>query len=63
MPMSPNPVNWFEIPVNDIPRAKAFYESVFKVELTENEMGPNKMAWFPMEMGRAGAAGTWRDSR
>ena len=53
-----NPANWFEIPVKDIAKAKAFYESVLGLELTESEMGPNKMAWFPMEMGATGAAGT-----
>jgi predicted enzyme related to lactoylglutathione lyase len=53
-----NPVNWFEIPVNDLAKAKAFYEAVFSVEIVETEMGPNKMGWFPMEMGAAGAAGT-----
>ena len=58
MPSHANPVNWFEIPVTNISQAKTFYESVFSVELSENEMGPNKMAWFPMEMGAAGAAGT-----
>lgn len=58
MPIQPNPVNWFEIPASDLARAKKFYESVFGVELAENEMGPSKMAWFPMEMGAAGAAGT-----
>ena len=58
MPINPNPVNWFEIPVNDMGRAKTFYESAFGAPLSENEMGPYKMAWFPMEMGTAGAAGT-----
>ena len=58
MPSHVNSVNWFEIPVNDIAKAKAFYESALGLELTESEMGPNKMAWFPMEMGAAGAAGT-----
>ena len=58
MPSHANPVNWFEIPVSDMSRAKQFYERVFGVELAENEMGPNKMAWFPMEMGVQGAAGT-----
>ena len=53
-----NPVNWFEIPVNDLARAKSFYESILGMELTESEMGPNKMAWFPMEKDAAGAAGT-----
>lgn len=53
-----NPVNWFEIPVNDLAKAKTFYEAVFAVEFLETEMGPNKMGWFPMDMGAAGAAGT-----
>ncbi len=58
MPINPNPVNWFEIPVADLARAKTFYESVMGVQLAENEMRPNKMAWFPVEMGASGAAGT-----
>ena len=58
MPSHANPVNWFEIPVSDMARAKKFYESVLGVELTETEMGPNRMGWFPMEMGATGAAGT-----
>ncbi len=58
MPSHANPVNWFEIPVTDMARAKAFYESALGVEIAETEMGPNKMGWFPMEMGAAGAAGT-----
>lgn len=28
-----NPVGWFEIYVNDMPRAKAFYEAVFATKL------------------------------
>ena len=58
MPSHANPVNWFEIPVTDMARAKKFYEAVFGIEITDSEMGPNKMGWFPMEMGAAGAAGT-----
>ncbi len=53
-----NPVNWFEIPVTDLSRAKKFYEAILSVEIAETEMGPNQMGWFPMEMGAAGAAGT-----
>lgn len=30
-----NPIVWFEIYVNDLSRAKSFYESVFKTELSE----------------------------
>lgn len=54
-----NPVGWFEIPVLDLHRAARFYQSVFQIELAPNEMGPLKMAWFPMECETAaGAAGT-----
>lgn len=58
MPSHANPVNWFEIPVTDMTRAKEFYQAVFGIEIVETEMGPNKMGWFPMEMGAPGAAGT-----
>jgi len=58
MSIQANPVNWFEIPVSDLGRAKKFYEGAFGAELAENEMGPAKMAWFPMEMGAPGCAGT-----
>ena len=53
-----NPVNWFEIPVNDLERAKQFYETVFGFQLSLNEMGPMQMAWFPMSQGGGGATGT-----
>lgn len=58
MPSHANPVNWFEIPVTDMARAKKFYESALSIEIVETEMGPNKMGWFPMEMGKMGAPGT-----
>jgi len=53
-----NPVNWFEIPTTDLQRAKKFYEAAFGIELTLMEKPGMKMAWFPMEMGAPGAAGT-----
>ena len=53
-----NPVNWFEIPVNDLERAKKFYEAVLGIELSLNEMGPLQMAWFPMTEGIPGATGS-----
>ena len=57
-----NPVNWFEIPVNDLERARQFYETVFGLQLSLNEMGPMKMAWFPMSEGGGGATGTLMQS-
>ena len=53
-----NPVNWFEIPVVVLPRAKSFYEAVFGISLTLEEMGPFKMAFFPMENNVYGATGS-----
>jgi len=57
MPAQPNPVNWFEIPAADLDRAKQFYESVFDTTLAINEMGPLKMAWFPMPEDPAASSG------
>lgn len=50
--------NWFEIPVADLARAKAFYEHAFGVTMTNMEMGPSQMEMFPHDQGAAGAAGT-----
>jgi len=48
---------WFEIYVQDLDRAKAFYESVFQVTL-ERLNSPDVELWaFPMEMGKWGAGG------
>ncbi len=48
-----NPVVWFEIYVNDLSRAKSFYEHVFKTELSELGDPSNdeiKMLAFPGNM-------------
>jgi uncharacterized protein len=52
-----NPVNWFEIPVNDLPRAVRFYEAILGVSLQTTEMGPAQMAMFPMVQGGVNAGG------
>jgi uncharacterized protein len=44
-----NTLNWFEISVADISRAKKFYETIFGIELREQEMMGMKMAFFPSE--------------
>ena len=50
-----NAAVWFEIPVTDMERAKAFYRTVLDVELKDENMGPNPMAIFPArENGVAG---------
>ena len=52
-----NPVGWFEIYVQDMKRAKAFYESVFGVQLSKLESPGLEMWAFPMERDASGAAG------
>lgn len=38
---------WTEIPVTDLDRAIAFYNTVLDTALTKDESGPNPMAVFP----------------
>ncbi|MCM4171892.1 VOC family protein [Arenibacter sp. TNZ] len=50
-----NPVVWFEIYVDDLKRAKKFYETVFQLELSEMPMPDTadasmKMLFFPSNM-------------
>ena len=51
---SPHPVAWFEIPVTNMARAKAFYEHVLDTSLEPMQMGPADMAMFPSAQGPAG---------
>lgn len=55
--MSNNPVGWFEIYVQDMTRAKAFYESVFRVQLEKLDSPGIEMMAFPMQQERYGAPG------
>lgn len=56
--MKNNPVGWFEIYVQDMSRAKPFYETVFQCKL-ENLKSPTVEMWaFPMEMSQFGAGGS-----
>ncbi len=56
--MPNNPVNWFEIYVNDMPRAKKFYETVLAVRLEKLEGPADIEMWtFPMEQEGRGAGG------
>jgi predicted enzyme related to lactoylglutathione lyase len=45
-----NALNWFEISVTDIARAKKFYEEIFSIEMVEQDMMGMKMAYFPADM-------------
>lgn len=55
-----NPVGWFEIYVDDIDRAKAFYQSVFAVSLEKlgDPTDDNIQMWaFPSDYEKYGACG------
>ena len=56
--MKHNPVGWFEIYVQDIERAKKFYESVFQCTLDKLNSPGIEMWGFPMEPTRWGAGGS-----
>jgi hypothetical protein len=55
--MAQNPVRWFEIYVQDMERARNFYQSVLQVKL-EPLNSPGMELWaFPMNMEGTGASG------
>lgn len=55
--MANNPIGWFEIYVEDMNRARAFYDSVFATRLERME-GTNIEMWaFPKAPDRPGAPG------
>src|SRR4051812_10695139 len=52
-----NPVSWFEIYVQDIERAKGFYQNTFQVTL-EHIVNPDVELWaFPRQPERPGCTG------
>jgi predicted enzyme related to lactoylglutathione lyase len=57
--MKSNPICWFEIYVQDLGRAKKFYETVLGTELTKLDapLPEIELLAFPMEMEGQGAAG------
>jgi predicted enzyme related to lactoylglutathione lyase len=54
-----NAVGWFDIYVDDLPRATAFYEKVLGLTLEQmgDPTGESQMMSFPTEMGNYGAGG------
>jgi predicted enzyme related to lactoylglutathione lyase len=55
--MESNPVSWFEIYVQDIERAKKFYESVLEVKLTKLNSTVLELWAFPQSLTGYGASG------
>lgn len=55
--MKPNPVGWFEIYVDDMARARAFYEAVFETQLHRLAVDGLEMYAFEMSQAAWGASG------
>ncbi len=58
MEINHNVAGWFEIPVNNMDRAILFYETVFKIKMSRNQMGPVDMGWFPWVENGMGCGGS-----
>lgn len=56
--MKHNPVGWFEIYVQDMPRAKAFYQAVFDTTLEQIPAAEIEMWSFAMNTEQWGCAGS-----
>lgn len=56
MSQGKNMITWFEIPVSDFERAKAFYEAIFEIKMPVTEIQTYKMAFFPNTNGKVGGA-------
>jgi len=52
-----NPVQWFEIPVNDLSRAREFYEYILETQLSSDETSQMKMLMFSGVDGAEGSSG------
>ena len=52
-----NSLNWFEISVSDINRAKQFYETIFGITMDSSSMMGMEMAFFPYQPGSGKASG------
>jgi predicted enzyme related to lactoylglutathione lyase len=50
-------VVWFEIPVTDMQRSKAFYSAVLKASFNDENGGPNPMANFVTQDPQSGVSG------
>ena len=55
--MKGNPVRWFEIYVQDMARARRFYESVFQLTLRKLDSPALEIWGFPSEMNQYGSSG------
>jgi predicted enzyme related to lactoylglutathione lyase len=52
-----NVLSWFEIPVTDFERARAFYSQIFDFDMPKMQMGANMMGFFLMDQNAGGIGG------
>ena len=52
-----NALNWFEIPVIDMERAKHFYQVILSIHMEDHEMMGMQMAYFPFDAGNGKVSG------
>ena len=52
-----NSINWFEIPVTDLARARHFYQIAFSIHMEDMNMPGMEMSGFPSEMGSGRVSG------
>lgn len=62
MDTNSNSLNWFEIPVTDMARAKHFYQVIFSMHMEEDVMAGVRMAYFPFEQGSGKVSGALAQS-
>lgn len=62
MSASPHAINWFEIPVTNFARAKAFYETVLGLTIEPMVMGPTTMGFLSSDPNAVGGAIVHGDS-
>lgn len=56
MSTSPHALSWFEIPVTNFARAKAFYETVLGIAIEPMAMGPTTMGFLSSDPAAVGGA-------
>jgi hypothetical protein len=52
-----NSINWFEISVTDMARAKRFYQTIFGISMEGDTLMGMEMAYFPYDPGSGKASG------
>lgn len=57
MDATTNALNWFELPAEDITRAKSFYETVFGINMQQMDMMGMQMLMFPWKGGNGKVGG------